>query len=89
MMGFVGEYPVPGTPAAATFLATNLGDACLLGCHRTCAESLDFIQQQAPGEKPVESLLPRCLAFDLQTRWTMAQHDASGGLVDVLTAVPG
>ena len=51
------------------------------------AELLDLVEQEAAGEEAVEALLAGGLALDLQAGGAMEEHDAGGGLVDVLAAV--
>ncbi len=83
----ISEHPLFGAAAATTFLAADLLDAGALGIDVAFLERLDLVQQKPAGEKAVESLMTRGLAFDLKTRRTMEQHHAGGGLVDVLAAV--
>src|SRR5437867_41001 len=50
-------------------------------------KGFDFVQQKPAGEEPVEALLARGLAFDLETGRTMEQHHTRGALIDVLAAM--
>jgi hypothetical protein len=86
-VSLIGEHALLGAAAASAFLSADLLGLGALGCHMACAEGFDLVEQQAAGQKAVESLLARGLAFDLQTRRPMEQHDAGSGLVDVLAAV--
>ena len=54
---------------------------------RSLVVILRFFQQKAAGEKTVEPLLSGGLAFYLQAGRLVHQHDAGGGLVDILAAV--
>ena len=49
--------------------------------------SLDFVQQQAPGEESIQPLLPSALRLHLEPCRAMDDHDAGGSLVNVLAAV--
>ena len=83
----VVEHALFGAAAATTFLPADFLDAGALGIHVAFLEGFDLVEQEPAGEKAVESLLARGLAFDLKTRWPVEQHHAGGGLVDVLAAV--
>ena len=85
---FVGEHAFLCAATAAAFLTADFLDAGTLGGNVAFLFFFDLIQQEATGQKPVETLLASCLAFNLETGGAMNQHDASGGLVDVLTAMP-
>jgi hypothetical protein len=88
VMGLVGEHPLFGAAAATTFLAANLLDAVALGGDEAVFEGLNLVEQQAAGQEAVEALLAGGLAFDLQSGRAVEQHDAGGGLIDILAAVP-
>ena len=88
VMRFIGEHPLLGAAAAAALLAANLLDGGTLGADEALLKGLDLVEQKATSQETVQSLLAGCLALDLQTGWTVEQHDAGGGLVDVLAAVP-
>jgi len=88
VVGFIGEHPLLGAAAATAFLAANLLDAVALGGDVTFLKGFDLVEQQAASQETVESLLACGLAFDLQAGRTVEQHDARGGLVHVLAAVP-
>ena len=88
MVGFVGEHALFGAAAAAAFLPANLLDAGALGGHLAGAPGFDFVEEQAAGEEAVEALLAGGLALDLEAGGAMQQHDAGGGFVDVLAAMP-
>ena len=51
------------------------------------AQGFDLVEQEAAGQEAVEPLLAGGLALDLQAGRAVEQHDAGGGLVDVLAAV--
>ena len=84
---FIVEHALFGAPGAFAFLPANFFNAGALGIHVALLERFDLVEQKPAGEKAVESLLTRGLAFDLKTRGPVEQHDASGSLVDVLAAV--
>jgi hypothetical protein len=65
MTGLVGQHSLFGAAAAAAFLAADFFDTGAFGGNAARARAFDFIQQQAPGDKAVKSLLARGLAFDL------------------------
>jgi hypothetical protein len=88
VVGFVGEHSLFGAAAAAAFLAADFFDAGAFGGDEAFLPGFDLVQQQPTGEEAVKALLAGGLAFDLEAGWTMEQHHAGGGLVDVLTAVP-
>lgn len=87
VMGLVGEHPLLGAAAATAFLAAYLLNAVALGGDVAVLERFNLVEQQAAGQEAVESLLAGSLAFDLQAGRTVEQHDAGGGLVDVLAAM--
>ena len=84
---FVIEHALFGATRAAAFLSTNLFHAGAFGVDVTPLSRFNFVEQKSPRKKTVESLLSRGLAFDLKPCWSMDEHDARGGLVDVLSAV--
>jgi len=86
--GFVGQHPILGPSASFALLPADFLDARLLRRHAPGLELFNLVQQQPPGDEPVEPLLTGGLALDLKTGWAMQQHDASGRFVDVLTAMP-
>ena len=86
-MGFVGEHALFGAAAAPAFLAADFLGAVAGGIHIALLERLDLVEQEPAGEEPVEALLARGLAFDLEPRGTVDQLHAGGALVDVLAAV--
>ena len=59
-----------------------------LGGDVALPQLLDLVEQEPAGQEPVEALLAGGLAFDLHPGRPVEQHDAGGGLVDVLAAVP-
>ena len=87
VMRFVGEHPLLGGAAAPAFLTAELLEARAPGLAPAFLECLDFVEQKMAGEKPVQPLLARVLAFDLHPRRAVPQHHAGGSLVDVLPAV--
>ena len=87
-MGFVGEHPGFGAAGTFAFLSADLFNLGASRGDEAVLLRLNLVQQQAPGDETVESLLAGLLAFDLQAGRTMEQHHAGGNLVDVLSAVP-
>jgi len=85
---FVREHSVLGPLATLAFLPPNLFDLCALCRDESSLLLFDFVEQQTARQQPIQSLLPRRLAFYLNSRRTVMQHDAGGGLVDVLATVP-
>jgi hypothetical protein len=45
---------------------------------------LNFIKEESPGDKSVQSLLTSGLAFDLDPCWTMDQHHAGCQFINIL-----
>ena len=88
VVGFVGQDSLFGGAAATAFLAAKFLDSGALGLRSALLEALDFVEQKLSGEKAVEALLARGLAFDLEAGGTVKKHHARGCLVDVLAAVP-
>jgi hypothetical protein len=84
---FIGEHALFGPARTLAFLSADLLDAGAFGIDVTLLERFDLVEQKAPGEETIESLLARGLAFDLEAGGTMHQHHAGGRLVDVLAAV--
>ena len=87
MTGLVVEHSLFGAAAATAFLTTDLLDAGTLGICVAFLERFDLVEQEPAREIAIEPLRARGLAFDLETRRTVEQHHARGGLVDVLAAV--
>ena len=87
-MRFVGEHPFLGAAGAFVFLAANLFDFGAARSDKSFLAFLKFVGQQPAGDETIESLLACGLAFHLQSGRAMQQHDAGGGLVDILAAVP-
>src|SRR3989442_1822114 len=87
MMRFVGQHAIFGAAAAASLLTPDLFDPSSLGRHYAGVKPFDLIQKQTTGNEPVQSLLSRRLAFDLQACWAVQKHHASGALVDILAAM--
>src|SRR5206468_3329969 len=85
---FVVKHSGFGSPAAFAFLPADFFDAGAFDIGHALLKRLNFIEQQSPSDKSVEPLLPGRLTFHAQTSRTMQQHDAGGGLVHVLAAVP-
>jgi hypothetical protein len=87
MMGFVRENALLGATAAWALLAAKLFEAGQLRGGRKSTLLCDLIQETVTRQSPVEALVPRALAFDLNPGGPMREHHASGGLVDVLTSM--
>jgi hypothetical protein len=88
VVGFVGEHPLLGAAAAPAFLTPDLLDAREFSSDAAFLEPFDLVEQEPASKESVERLLTRGLAFDLQTRGPMQEHDARGSLVDILATVP-
>lgn len=86
-MGFVRQHSLFGGAAAFALLAADFFPGGDVGRNATSLELLDLIEQKAPGDETVESLLAGGLAFDLKAGGSMQEHDAGGRFVDVLAAV--
>jgi hypothetical protein len=86
-MGLVRKHLIPGAAGTFAFLAADAFNLGALGGDEAALPFLNLVQQQSPGDVAIESLLARFLAFHLQPRRAMNQHDARGRLVDVLAAV--
>ena len=86
-MRLVGEHALFGGAAAPALLAANFFEACALGVSAAFPARFNLVEQQLAGEKTIQALLARALAFDLQSGREMDQHHASRGLVDVLATV--
>ena len=86
-MRFARQHPLLGPARAFAFLAPDALDFIAARGDIASLFFLNLVEQQAPGQEAVESLLPRGLAFHLQAGGTMQQHHARGSLVDVLAAV--
>src|SRR5579859_5760428 len=83
----IRQHALFRTPAAAPFLPPYFLRQRPVRRNGARLESLDFVQQQAPGNKPIQSLLARLLALHLHTGGPVQNHDTGGGLVDVLPAM--
>jgi hypothetical protein len=89
MMAFIGQHSFPGPAGPLPFLTANLFDPLLLGRLDSKDLPFDLIQQDAPGEEPVQTLRARLLAFHRLARWAVKKNYTSCGFVDVLPACPG
>lgn len=87
MPGFVGQDAFLGCSAARPVRAPDLFDVRALGSDSSFVTRFEFVEQELPGEEAVAALVARGLALDLQPRRAVNQHDASGGLVDILAAM--
>ena len=66
VMRFIGKHPLLGSLTPTPFLPAKLFDPRPLSIDSPFLSRFDFIEQQPPRDKSVETLLPRALAFDLQ-----------------------
>ena len=87
VVGFVSQHLLLGAVASASFLASMLLGAGLLGGGGTFLQRFDLIEEQPPREDAVESLLPAALTLDLQPGGSMEQHYAGGGFVHILPSM--
>ena len=62
-------------------------DTGALSSRAAFSGTFNFVDQESAGNEPVEALLACGLALDLKPSGFMQQHDARGGLVDVLAAM--
>ena len=86
-MRFIGEHLVFGAARAFALLPADALDLRAFRGDKPVLPFLNLIEQQAPGDVAVQSLLARFLAFNLESGGAMNQHDARGRLVHVLPAV--
>jgi hypothetical protein len=87
-MGFVSEHPRLGPAALLALLSAYLLDSGYLRRHLPGLFPFNFVEQDTPGNKPIESLLTSGLALDLQAGWAVEQHHAGRRFIDVLTPMP-
>src|SRR6266566_3622899 len=85
MTRFIRQHPFLCSPAAASLLTADFFDGGALGSDVALLHPFNLVQQQSSSEETVQSLLTRALALDLQAGGAMEQHDAGGGLVDILS----
>ncbi len=78
-----------GPPGTAPLLPPDLLDACPLRGDEPRPEPLDPVEEEPPGEKPVERLGSLPLAFYGKAGRHVDKVDAGRGLVDLLTAGSG
>jgi hypothetical protein len=86
-MRFIREHPFFGSLAPFSFLSADFLYARLFCRYSACFHLLDFIEQQSSSDKPIETLLARLLALNLQSGRTMKQHNARRHFVDVLPSM--
>ena len=86
-MRFVIEHALFGAAAAFAFLAPDFFNTRSLRVDVAFLERFDFIEEEAAGEEPVESLMACGLAFHLETRGAVDQHHARGAFINVLATV--
>ena len=87
MMRLVGQHPLFRPPAAPPLLAPDFFNARSFRGNGARSQRLDFIQEQAACDEPVEPLLAGRLALHLQAGRAMEEHHASSGFVDILASV--
>lgn len=75
-MGFVGKHFFLRAAGAFALLAADALNFIAARGNKALLPFFNFVQQQAPGDEAVESLLARGLAFHLQAGGAMQQHDA-------------
>jgi hypothetical protein len=83
--GFVSQHPLFGSVTPLALLPADLLDTGLLRGHLPGLQLFNLVQQKPPGKEPIESLLARGLALDLQAGWAVEQHDARGRFIHILT----
>ena len=81
----VGEQTLLRAAGAFPFLAADFLNLRLFGLHEPLLHPFDFVQQQPPRQEPVQTLVPRDLAFHTQPGGPMQQHDAGRTLVHLLS----
>src|SRR5438105_4487621 len=87
VMRFIPKHSLLRPFATFPLLPAYFLDARAFSCHESLFALLDFVQQQPPRDEPIQSLLPRRLAFHLHPRWAMDQHHARRCLINVLAAM--
>lgn len=87
-MRLAGEHSFFRSLGAFAFLAAEFFDLRPLRGQPVLPLLLDLVEQQPARDVTIHPLLPGILAFDLNARRPMQQHDAGGNLVHVLPAVP-
>jgi hypothetical protein len=87
-VGFVSEHPRFGPAALLALLPADFLDSGNLFRHLPGLFPFDFVEQYPSGNKPIQSLLARCLALHLQAGWAVEQHHAGRRFIHVLPAMP-
>ena len=67
-MGFIRQHPLFGAPAAPPLLASDFLDFGTPGGHIALLQGFDLVEQESAGQKAIEPLVARDLAFNPQTR---------------------
>jgi len=87
LVRFISEHSLLCTPAPSTLLASNTFPARPLLGDNTRLQCFNFVQQQAPRNKPVKALLSGRLALYVDTRGCVHQYNAGRGFIHVLAPV--
>src|SRR4051812_37356657 len=87
MMRFICKHLLLRAAAAPALLTADFFGGGSLFCHEAILVLFDLVEQKPACQKPIEPLLPRCLAFYAQAGRTVQQHDAGGAFIDILTAM--
>lgn len=85
MTGFISEHPRFGSATPLTLLPADLLYSGSLRSHLPGLQFFNFVEQKPPSYEPIESLLTRCLALNLQAGWAVEQHDARCRFINILT----
>lgn len=87
MARFVNEHAFLRATRAFALLAPHFLHLRALGIRRVFVDGFKLFDEQLAGKKTVEPLVPGGLAFDLHSAGTMEEHDASGRLIHILSAM--
>ncbi len=88
-MVFGGEHLVFGAPGAFTLLFLELVDPLFLGALGPQDPRLNFVEQNAAGEKTIKTAGPFLHAFDLDTQRPIEEKNAAGRSIHVTAAGTG
>jgi hypothetical protein len=83
-MGFAGEHAFLGPVTPLAVLTADFSDPSRLSSNLSRPHLFNLVEQQPPGDEPIETLLPGRLTLNLKACWTVQNHHTGCQLIDIL-----